>query len=150
MRYFLVILIISAISCKSQKKTNNENLGDDLILLEQDGYSAVDSFETMVVRDTKTLNAFYTKINRTRKPGLPVPMVDFSKEMVLIVCMGKQVGENLPGLIKKEESDDEITLLINLSNPSEKEQTDLISSPFCVYKMPFSDKEVLFLEQGLK
>ena len=147
MRYFFVILIISMLSCKSQKNTNMENTGDEqLVLLEQDGYSAIDTFDTMVVRDQKTLNAFYAKINKTRKPGLPVPEVNFSNEMVLIVCMGEQIGEDLPDLMKKEENEHEIIFQINPADPQNNTDTSLISSPFCVYKMPISEKDVVFLK----
>lgn len=140
------ILLLGFLSCKSQKHEQVEKPENDLVLLTQDGYSAIENFDTMVVRDQKTLNSFYSKINKTRKPGLPVPIIDFSKEMVLIVCMGEQVGVDLPDLIKKEEDDKEITLQINPLNSKEEAPSNLISSPFCVYKMPITEKEVVFIK----
>lgn len=148
LRYFLILTIcISFLSCKSQKNNRVEEDGSsDLILLAQDGYSGIEDFETLVVKDQKTLTAFYSKINRTRKPGLPVPKIDFANEMVIIVCIGEQLGEDLPDLIKKKENDQKIFLSINPHDSKKEDHTTLVSSPFCVYKMPLSSKEVEFIK----
>lgn len=146
MRFALLILFVGISSCKSQKNDQTENLKNDLVLLTQDGYSAIETFETMIIRDQKTLQGFYGKINKTRKPGLAVPKVDFSEDMVVVVCMGEQLGDDLPDLTKKAENDQEITLQIGPLNSGKESHTTLISSPFCVYKMPIAEKEVVFLK----
>ena len=73
-RLVFLILLMGMLSCKSQKSQQMaDNTNDGLTLLVEDGYSGVENFESMVVRDQKTLNSFFAKINRTRKPGIPVP-----------------------------------------------------------------------------
>ena len=145
MRYIVMFLLLGVLSCKSQKNIAAERTNGELVLLTQDGYSAIESFETMIVHDQKTLNGFYGKINKTRKPGIPVPAVDFSREMVIVVCMGEQLGEDLPDLIKKREDEQEIILEINPFDKQVQEHSTLISSPFCVYKMPKTEKDVVFI-----
>lgn len=144
-RLAFLILLLGMLSCKSQKRHHMTNSADDgLTLLVEDGYSGLEGFESMVVRDQKTLNSFFAKINRTRKPGIPVPEVDFTKEMVVVVCAGEQEGIGMPKLSKATENEEEIVLAIENLNPPNKKNNSLISSPFCVYKMPLSDKKVTF------
>ena len=102
----LFFVIVSLVSCKAQNTIPKQSPQQDadIELIDQDGYSGILEYETIVIKDAKSLNKFYSKINRTRKPGLPVPMVDFSKNMIVVVCMGKQKGEKLPVLSKAETS----------------------------------------------
>ena len=55
----------------------------DLVLIDHDNFSTITDYEVRVIQDQKSLQKFYTKITMTRKPGLPVPMVDFSKDMLI-------------------------------------------------------------------
>src|SRR5690606_26060953 len=122
MKYFLFLSLVCLLSCKAQKQLGDQIEG--LVLLEQDGYSGIETFETRVIRDTKSLNKFYTQINKTRKPGLPVPMVDFSQEMVLVVCLGKQQGEPSVTLSKSNETTTDLTVIVQLSNSSKAESVN--------------------------
>ena len=62
---------------------------ENLVLADFDSFSNVEVYETTVIKDAKSLSKFYAGINKTRKPGLPVPIVDFSKEMAILVCLGE-------------------------------------------------------------
>ncbi len=95
MRYLSLFIFAIILSCNGQKKAALDN-GDDkkagsekLTLLLADNYSGSEVEETMIIKDAKALQRFYSKINRTRKPGLPVPDVDFTKEMILVHCSGE-------------------------------------------------------------
>lgn len=140
MKYFLFLSLVCLLSCKAQKQLGDEIEG--LVLLEQDGYSGIETFETRVIRDTKSLNKFYTQINKTRKPGLPVPMVDFSREMVLVVCLGKQQGEPSVTLSKSNETTTDLTVIVQLSNSTANTQP--VTNPFYLYKMPLTGKTIIF------
>lgn len=149
MRHFVLILFICLTSCKAQKETQlDSGEKDDMILIAQDGYSGIDEYETMVVRDVKSLNKFYTTINKTRKPGLPVPVIDFSKEIVLIVCLGEQKGQMIPKLSKTEESESEILITIEMVPPKDAKSSEnqFVSYPFYIYKIPHTSK-ILSLEK---
>ena len=60
---------------------------EGLVLLDHDNFTTIDTFQIREIRDFKTLNKFYREINKTRKPGLPVPMVDFTAQ-----SLGKLIG----------------------------------------------------------
>ncbi|AKA36058.1 hypothetical protein VC82_2483 [Flagellimonas lutaonensis] len=144
-RLVFLILLMGMLSCKSQKSQQMaDNTNDGLTLLVEDGYSGVENFESMVVRDQKTLNSFFAKINRTRKPGIPVPEVDFNKEMVIIVCSGEQKRIKMPRLSKKDENDKEIVLAVKNEAVDKNNLKELVSTPFSVYKIPMSEKEIIF------
>lgn len=150
MRHFVLILFICLTSCKAQKETQlDSGEKDDMILIAQDGYSGIDEYETMVVRDVKSLNKFYTTINKTRKPGLPVPVIDFSKEIVLIVCLGKQKGEITPQLTKSEQEDDVfITVSLSEFHNSNNKENLVTSFPFYIYKLSHTSKKVTIQKSG--
>ena len=146
-KYFLLIASICLLSCKAQKpesSTVGEQI-DGLTLIEHQNFTNIDSFETRVIRDTKTLGKFYKQINKTRKPGLPVPVVDFSKEMLILVCLGEQHGEKTTVLSKLKETDQEMLIAIEVHNVSKEEMSrQPIYFPFYLYKMPLVDKTVVF------
>lgn len=116
----------------------------DIVLVAEDGYSGIPEYEASTIRDAKSLNKFYSRINRTRKPGLPVPVVDFSKEMVIVVCLGEQKGGQNPVLNKSTETEEGVTLSLQLvpQKTKDSESQQLVSYPFYVYKMPLTTKKV--------
>ena len=140
----LVLGLICFLSCKAQKeghKPIGEHM-DDLALIDQDNFSTIIDYEVGVIQNQKSLQKFYTKINMTRKPGLPVPMVDFSKDMLILVCLGEQHSEMTPLLSKLHETDTRVSIAVQLI---EKEQVEQISTqpiyyPFYLFKMPIIDK----------
>lgn len=140
MRRFLFLTCICLLSCNAQKNLGGEI--EDLVLVEQDGYSGVEVFEVREIRETKSLNRFYSQINKIRKPGLPVPTVDFSKEMVLLVCLGVQQGKPSVQLSKIKETDTEIFIEVVLEAKSQEPLAT--QTPFYLFKMPLTDKTVIF------
>ncbi len=145
----LISLALCLFSCKAQKNLVGERM-EDLVLVAKDGYSGIKEYEVMEIRDTKSLNKFYSQINKTRKPGLAVPMVDFSKEMVIVLCMGEQRGERMPLLSKTNETQDELTIAIELPDLTSTKnlQATPIVYPFYLYKMPLTVKMLNFQKVG--
>ena len=151
MKWLLTGLMLIFLSCNGQKKSAmdkkvSENEHDDnrLSLIVSDLYSGSDEAETLFIRDEKSLKKFYSKINRTRKPGLPVPKIDFSNEMVIIRCAGKQENSDMPELYLVE--DPEVSLVIGVKKKITKTTSSAITSPFSVYKMALSEKQVIIRE----
>ncbi|WP_127138969.1 hypothetical protein [Flagellimonas oceanensis] len=136
------------LSCKAQREVHT-SVGEpmeDMVLLAHEDFTNIDAFETRVIRDAKSLNKFYGEINKTRKPGLPVPMVDFSKDMLVLVCLGEQKGEKKLVLSKLTETDQGMTIAVEVL---EKEKDGEIAVqpmyfPFYLYKMPLVDKDLTF------
>ena len=123
---------------------------ENLELIAQDGYSGILEYDAQIIRDSKSLRTFYTQINKTRKPGLPVPKVDFSNEMVLLLCLGEQKGSKAPLLSKAEETEGNMTITIALSDLEDKKGLDsqTISHPFYLYKMSLTSKTINFNKSG--
>lgn len=149
LRIGLLLLLLTIVSCNSQKKAltgaeHEQNNSDSLVLLVQDTYAPVDSAETLVIRDENSLRKFFSRINMTRKPGIPVPEVDFSKEMILIFCAGTYKNEAFPSLSIVEETEKEVVVSAAEKKPDESTTSIPLVSPFSVYKMPVTSKEVVF------
>jgi len=147
-RIFLLVLVMM-IGCKSQKNTE-EKLAtastyeqEELILLLSDNYGGTEYPEIQIIKDQKALKKFFIEINKTRKPGLPVPQIDFTREMVVIYCSGK--SQNITGskLVLRNESDTEKILGVQSNENQETTPSSAIIFPFSVYKMPLTDKRIV-------
>jgi hypothetical protein len=155
---FLVLLVLT--TCNGQKKTaadstqNAQGEGPEeknvkkvedsdyrLGLVASDSYSGIEQAETLIIRDAKSLQKFYSKVNRTRKPGLPVPDIDFSREMVVVRCSGAVEGGAVPELGIRKETDDEIVL--GIRETGSVSNSSAVTTPFSVYRMPLTAKEVI-------
>ena len=144
MKLIVVILSFVFMSCNGQKKVamqDDEDTNGGLELLLQEEQSTFELAETMIVKDAKRLKRFYSKVNMTRKPGISVPEVDFTKEMVIIQCMGELKGSGMPILDLVSETDTEIVLGSKLKT-SAKSAIETTIHPFCIYKMPLTEKEI--------
>jgi len=114
--------------------------------VDHEDFTNMDSFETRVIRDAKSLRKFYSQINQTRKPGLPVPMVDFSNQTLILVCLGEQQGEMVPLLSKLKETESELSFAVELSERSSEGDmsNQEVHFPFYLYKLPLVDKAITF------
>jgi hypothetical protein len=149
MRLLLIGIVVIFLSCKGQMKTSSQRMNSDtnplIPLVLQDNYSGSDTSEILIIKDYKRLNSFFSKVNRVRKPGLLVPEIDFSKDMVIVLCNGKQNEGLWPRLYLLKETEEKIILEIVQKNDIDEPHTASIS-PFCIYKMPLTSKEMVFKE----
>lgn len=142
---FAIVLVI--VSCKAQKEV--KPMGQEiegLALIEQDDIGPVHTYETRLITDTKSLRKFYSEVNKTRKPGLPVPVVNFSKNVLVLVCLGEQKGVQTVWLSNIGETENELVLAVQHRAVSSKGKTEVqpITYPFYLYKMPLIDKTISF------
>lgn len=147
--FFLLLIFATCNAQKSRGDSDTEKEGQDADLgvtfVAGDAYSGTEMAETFTITDTKGLKKFYSRINRTRKPGLPVPNIDFSKEMVIVRCSGTTDNDATPNIYILEVTADEIVL--GITEIKEKSSTSAITTPFAVYRMANTDKEVVFVER---
>jgi ketopantoate reductase len=111
-------------------------------LLVQDEINSMTEEETLVIRSSKALRSFFTKVNMTRKPGIPVPEVDFNTNMVVIYCSGKRTDGAKPTINKIRENDTEMVFLANHNTVAGEKQYTV--SPFSLFKIPLTDKTIIF------
>ena len=155
MKNYLIGIVLLLLSCNGQKKVGVKNADNQLssdaplVLLLQDEYGSFDVEETMIIRDMKRLKSFYSKINRTRKPGLPVPDINFSTEIVIVQCSGEQNHSGIPTLSFNKETSTQVLLDYKINKVPGDVTTAVVRNPFCVYKMPLTQKEIL-VEKGIK
>lgn len=139
----ILIVLVGSLqsSCTSQKTSVlQETQNDTMELVLQDDYSGMVEEGILVIKDEKSLKRFFSKINRTRKPGLEIPAVDFTREMLVVWCPG-ETQNPYQGLQFKNETTDVYTL--EKINPSTNVKQSAIISPFMVYKFPLSNKRVV-------
>jgi hypothetical protein len=119
---------------------------EGLVLLDHDNFTTIDTFQIREIRDFKTLNKFYREINKTRKPGLPVPMVDFTKDMLLLVCLGEQQGKKEVALSQLRQNETETWIAVDVWDvePEDAVSIQPMYFPFYLYKMPLVDKTLHF------
>ena len=145
MKVFLFLILGLSISCKSHEKAsmaaNDDSSQEELTLLLSDNYGGTASAEIQVIRDVKSLLKFFAEINKTRKPGLPLPEIDFNKEMVLVYCHGSTQLKTVPGLFIKAETDQEKILGIMDGENKTALSDTAVKMPFSLYKVPLSEKE---------
>jgi len=137
---FFLIIIVQLNSCKGTAQNSlqeSNDTGMELILNEN--YSGFEQEEYLLIKNQKELNAFYGKINRTRKPGLTPPSIDFSTEMILIWC-GDSTASNYADLELNEKAD--YLQVHKLKTTASKEENAFVVSPFSMYKLPLSTKSL--------
>ena len=152
MKWMLVVMALFFSSCNGQRKSAMNaktvvGLNDKdskLSLIVSDNYSGSEESETLIIDNDTSLRKFYSKINKTRKPGLPVPEIDFSKEIVVVYCLGKSRGLSHPELYIKKDTSEAIILGVKKSNTPLNSTAE--TTPFSVYKMAATQKEVIIKE----
>ena len=136
----LLLVVIMVFSCKSRQVGTSE-VDSYMELIVQDNYSGAEEEELLIVRDKKGLSSFFAKINRTRKPGIPIPKVDFTKNVLVIWCTGESY-RGTPELSIKNETDRQYTL--RKSKTKKEKLYFAITSPFSIYKLPLNHKRIVF------
>ncbi len=140
-----------AISCSSQKATSTaskqastSNKLSALTLVLRDNYGGSISPEIQVIKEPSALKDFFKGVNRTRKPGLAMPKINFEEEMVVIVCTGEQQNNQMPALYAIDEMEDKMILSVQEEAKENGSSSSAYTTPFCMYKMPLTSKELVF------
>ena len=139
----VVLLLTTLTSCLSQKSGKyfqNTPQESELQLLLEDSFFYSDSLIYEVVNNEKDLQKFFARVNMTRKPGLPVPQVDFNKNDVLIVCFGKTNSNIFPKIHRVDEGTDKIIYEVSRNHGK---KSSVISYPFQVFKMSKMNKKLI-------
>ncbi|MCM4150968.1 hypothetical protein DHD05_05130 [Arenibacter sp. N53] len=150
MRLLLLIICLLGTACVGQKTVpssvdnSSERDSRELQLVMEDNYSGVEQPEFQVVRDPKALKNLFLQINKTRKPGLPIPEIDFSEELLLVYCSGTELGVGRLEMVVVEESLGNITMGLKERISSKKESLNAATTPIYIYKMPVTQKEISF------
>ncbi|MEN8788471.1 MAG: hypothetical protein ABF293_04915 [Flavobacteriaceae bacterium] len=149
MRFAIIITVLLTTmgACKSQKSNSDMNDSEsgqagELSMVMSDLYGGTEAEEIQVLRSQSALDKFFMIINRTRKPGLKPPAVDFEQNMVIAYCSGQTNNQSLPILWITEDPDQGMVLRKKQKDEAKNEESTAIVRPFGLYIMPVTDKEI--------
>ncbi len=150
---FLSLLILSCNAQKETTKSNNQqtvkkensnNQSTQIELLTKGSHGGYETEKYLVIKNQKELQTIYTKINMMRRPGIPVPKIDFENEMVIALFMGqKNYGGHSISIKNIKENNNKTEIIVEETKPKGM-ATTVICQPFYFYKINRIDKEVIF------
>lgn len=123
---------------KSSKETSFK------VLLDND-HSNIKEKKYLVIKDADALKAIYAKINMTRRPGLPIPNINFNKEMVIGICLGEKSNAGYKISIEKIEDVNGETIVLYRENPPKGMAATVITQPCLLVATTKSDLPVKFV-----
>lgn len=146
LKTLLLICVLTFVSCSAQK--NNLNYASiSFEKIESQSYGGYQHQHYLVITNINQLKKIYTQINLTRKPGLPLPTINFNNEIVVALFMGqKKTGGfkvEIDSLITYK--DNSIDLFIKSSAPKSM-STMAITQPFSLYKLNTSSTKISFID----
>jgi len=147
MKFFWILLLLVFSSCKAQQtwKSTEENpksVRSELHMLFSDYYGGSETSKEQIFRDNGELAKFFARINKTRKPRLPLPKIDFTEEVVILINTGTQVGGKLPELQVGKQNSEYITLLVTYKEENLTTDNEVVNAPFCLYRLSNPPQEI--------
>ena len=149
--YFLALVTLTLVNCKSQKNSSLDESSkaqeaSGLTLLMRDNYGGTENEELMVYKSQAELDKFFAKVNRTRKPGIRPPAIDFNKNMAVVYCPGKTKLDSPVNLYARDTGEKQIVISPNRAELSENQESNALLMPFGLYIMPLTDKAITLQE----
>ncbi|WP_123803316.1 hypothetical protein [Maribacter sp. 4G9] len=96
-------------------------------------YSGFEKEQLLKFDSKSEFEVFFGKINRTRKPGIPIPDIDFEKKSVLVRLKGTSTN-NISDITLGMSSNE--TLLFNKVKTNSRNETTAVLTPFFIYTIP--------------
>lgn len=116
----LLLLLIVNLSCSTQKNkmTTMNNDSNDYEIILTENYGGFPQEKTILVNNKKALNQVYMQLNMMRKPGIPIPTIDFENHTVIAVFFGKRnKGGNKFEIQKIQQKETQINITIKETKP---------------------------------
>tara|TARA_R110002051_G_scaffold303610_1_gene372577 strand:- start:32583 stop:33053 length:471 start_codon:yes stop_codon:yes gene_type:complete len=137
---FALFFMTQLLSCKTSfadEFQNSNSFKVENILNEN--FSGYNEEEYILIKNQEALNTFYGRVNRTRKPGIIPPEIDFTKNMLLVWCGDDQMSN----FVELEIRENNNNLIIHKLNSKTKKKHQLVVNPFSIFKLPLSSKSIL-------
>lgn len=96
----ILALLTVLFSCKTKEntvKTNEKTTKMNTIykVLLNESHGGYKEAKQLIINDNQALNQVYMQLNMMRKPGIPIPKIDFDKNTVIALFFGtKNTGGN--------------------------------------------------------
>lgn len=146
-----VIYIFLLSSCSSSSTINKQTMiiSQDTITFEtlaEDFYGGMTDSKFIVIKEETTLNEIYKLINKSKSPGIKIPIINFEKETVLVLFLGeKSSGGHSISVEQILDENEKVTVKYKVTLPKLGEMvTTVMTQPYCIIKIPITSKEVIF------
>ena len=113
-------------------------------------YSGLNTPARLVVRDAAAWQSLWVQIYHGRFPVPPVPAIDFSREMLVVVALGSRSSGGYVILIDGASGEGaDVTIAVRSISPGPKcGVTGALTQPVDIARLPRRDGEVRFLEHA--
>jgi hypothetical protein len=104
--------------------------------------------QRMVIRDEATWEAVWAQLQGASTSSLPMPQIDFTKNMILVATLGtKPTSGYTVTFGPTYETDTQVTAYVQKTVPGRKCGTaEMVTHPFSVASLPRTDLVVKFVE----
>ena len=150
MRLFAIYIFLLS-SCSSSSTINKQTMiiSQDTItfeILAEDFYGGMTHSKFIVIKDETTLNEIYKLINKSKSPGIKIPIINFEKETVLVLFLGEKSSGGYSIAVEQIlDENEKVTVKYKVTLPKLGEMvTTVMTQPYCIIKIPKTLKEVVF------
>ena len=150
MRLFAIYIFLLS-SCSSSSTINKQTMiiSQDTITFEtlaEDFYGGMTDSKFIVIKEETTLNKIYKLINKSKSPGIKIPIINFEKETVLVLFLGEKSSGGYSIAVEQIlDENEKVTVKYKVTLPKLGEMvTTVMTQPYCIIKIPKTLKEVVF------
>lgn len=112
-------------------------------LVYEGSMSNIDYQTALVIESEEEMQHQFATINRTRKPGLKLPVVDFKKEVLIFAYAGRHnSGGYSVDVSKVNNEDDQIHFYFTIQQPQSDMVSMSLTSPFKIIRVERDDKKI--------
>ncbi len=122
-------------------KTEEQASSQEFTILLQEAYGGLEKSEQRVITSEMDLQEVYNIINRFRRPGIPVPKVDFQNNIVVALFMGEKASGGFSTEVNSVSMEKESMVVhIKENNPKSTDNVTMaICQPFSFVLIPKSE-----------
>lgn len=147
MRYICLLSLVVLFSCKGIE-SSSEKEGDNIAFqtLITASQSNIEKPQQTIISSQKQLQQVFSEINKTRKPGIPIPEINFNDEVVVFINMGQSsTGGYSVEVESIKKINDEIVVFVGGDSPEPNDNvTMVITTPFTMVKLNKQKLPIVF------
>lgn len=146
LKFKTIFCVFLLVGCTGKKTISNESvqISFEKITSQSHGGTIVEKF--ILVRSNEELKQIFTQVNIARKPGIPMPTINFNNESVIVLFMGQHTsgGYSISMESVRYKKNHEALVSFKKTIPSGM-STMAITQPFSIYKLNKKLKKVTFI-----
>jgi len=153
--YLIIALLFMNASCKSKQKTTEK---DQIITIEspekaentpfkmllEGSHSNIQKREYTIIKNSLELGRIFGTINSTRRPGFPIPEIDFSKNVVVGLFMGSKGSGGHSIAIDHVDYNEAETVVYYIEKHPSGMATSVMTQPFYLAKISKTANPIRF------